>query len=96
MGEYAHDAMRQEIRSLHGFDIGEYDDAPKRHREKIVYKRVKCPHCDAKPKEAGLWQHVRDVHGISQVEQALAKVPDNAELCGGTSTTNAVLDKENT
>jgi hypothetical protein len=78
MGEYAHDAMRQEIRSRHGFDIGEYDDAPKKHREKIVYKRVKCPHCDAKPKEAGLWQHVRDVHGISQVERAPGKVPDNA------------------
>ena len=82
MGEYAHDAMRQEIKSRHGFDIGEYDDAPKKHQPKPVYKRVKCPHCDAKPKEAGLWQHVRDVHGISQVEQALAKVPDNAKLPG--------------
>ena len=78
MGEYAHDAMRQEIRSRHGFDIGEYEDEPKRSHVKPVYKRVKCPHCDAKPKEQGFWQHVRDVHGISKVEQALAKVPDNA------------------
>lgn len=77
MGEYAHDAMRQEVMGRHGVDIGDYDDVPKKHREKIVYKRVKCPHCDARPKENGLCQHVSDVHGISQVEQVLAKVRDN-------------------
>ena len=72
MGEFAHDVMRQENLSLYGFDIGEYDDTPKKHRPKPVYKRVKCPHCDAKPKERGLWQHMRDVHGISPVEQCLS------------------------
>lgn len=76
MGEYAHDAMRQEIMGRHGFDIGEYEeDEPKRSHAKPVYKRVKCPHCDAKPKESGLWQHIQDVHGINKIEQALAKGP---------------------
>lgn len=66
MGEYAHDMMRQEIRGRHGYDIGEYDDDEKgnaaRHRNQP--KRVKCPHCNCHPKEAGLKQHMRDKHGI--------------------------------
>ncbi len=65
MGEYAHDYMWKEIKERHGYDIGEYDDSPKRNQEKPVYKRVKCPHCDAHPKEAGLSQHIRDVHKIA-------------------------------
>jgi hypothetical protein len=64
MGEYAHDYMRQEILGRHGFDIGEYDDAPKRVHTKPVYKRVKCPMCDATPKERGLADHLRDKHGV--------------------------------
>jgi hypothetical protein len=73
MGEYAHDYMRQEIKQAHDYDIGEYDEnEPKRSQVKPVYKRVKCPHCDAKPKEQGLWQHVRDVHGISKVDQCIS------------------------
>ena len=71
MGEYAHDAMRREIKSRHGFDIDEYEDEPKRNHAKPVYKRLKCPHCATTPKERGLWQHIRDVHGISQVDQVL-------------------------
>lgn len=83
MGEYANDQIRADMKRMFGFDPGDLnDDAPKKHQPKPVYKRVKCPHCDAKPKERGLWQHVRDVHGISQVEQALAKLPDNAEITG--------------
>lgn len=55
MGEYAHQWMREEIQKAHGFDIGEWDDyeKPKRY-VKPVYKRVKCPHCNCHPKEAGL------------------------------------------
>jgi len=64
MGEYAHDAMRQEIKGEHGFDIGEYDDTPAKKFVKPVYKRVKCPQCEAKPKEAGLRDHLRDKHGV--------------------------------
>lgn len=77
MGEYAHDYMRREIMEAHGYDIGDYDDddEPKgnaaRHAAKP--KRVKCPHCDKHPKERGLADHIRDAHGISKVEQAIAK-----------------------
>lgn len=66
MGEYAHQYMREEILGKHGFDIGEYDDEPKRKQAKPVYERVKCPHCDAKPKVRGLKDHMRDVHGIKE------------------------------
>ena len=71
MGEYAHDYMRQEIMGKHGFDIGEYEDEPKRVHTKPVYKRVKCPHCECHPKEAGLKDHMRDKHGISTQEVKL-------------------------
>lgn len=64
MGEYAHDYMRQEIMGRHGFDIGEYDDEPKRSHKKPVYKRVRCHHCNCHPKEAGVTQHIQDKHGI--------------------------------
>jgi hypothetical protein len=64
MGEYAHEAMRLEIRSRHGFDIGEFEDEPRQPR-KPIYKRVKCPHCTAHPKEAGLADHIRAVHGAA-------------------------------
>jgi hypothetical protein len=76
MGEYAHDAMRREIYGRHGFDIGEYDDATSKRNSGQVSKRVQCPHCDATPKERGLWQHVRDVHGITQaapISSSMAK-----------------------
>jgi hypothetical protein len=74
MGEYAHDVMRQDIKDKHGFDIGPYedDDKPKKHQPQPVYERVKCPHCDKRPKAKGLWQHIQDVHGISRVDQQLA------------------------
>lgn len=76
MGEYAHYAMREEIMERHGFDIGDFDDdEAKRSHKKPVYKRVKCPHCDKHPKERGLADHIRDAHGISKVEQVLAKGP---------------------
>ena len=77
MGEYAHDAMRREIKDRHGFDIGDCEDEPKRSHAKPVYKRVKCPHCNATPKKKGLWQHIRDVHGINQVEQVLTSKEPN-------------------
>ena len=54
------------------FDIGDFDDdEPKRSHKKPVYKRVKCPHCDKHPKERGLADHIRDVHRISKVKQAI-------------------------
>lgn len=65
MGEYAHYAMRDEIMGRHGFDIGDYDDESKRSHKKPVYKRVKCPHCNCHPKEAGLKDHMRAKHGIT-------------------------------
>ena len=68
MGEYAHDAMRDEIMQAHGFDIGDYDDDEKgnaaRHRN--APKRVKCPHCNCHPKVNGLADHMRDKHGIAK------------------------------
>lgn len=64
MGEYAHDYMRKEIKQAHGFDIGEYDDAPVKRFVKPVYKRVQCPHCNSQPKEAGVVQHIKDKHGF--------------------------------
>lgn len=63
MGEYADEQIRRDIKRMFGFDPGPEDDRPKRHA-KPVYKRVKCPHCDKHPKEAGLRDHMRDVHGI--------------------------------
>lgn len=70
MGEYAHDAMRQEIKQRHGLDIGEYEDEPKRSHAKPVYKRVKCPHCDARPKEAGLKDHIKAKHTAQPAKNA--------------------------
>ena len=64
MGEYAHDAMRQEIKAAHGFDIGGYDDTRADKFAKPGYKRVKCPQCEARPKETGLRDHLRDKHGV--------------------------------
>jgi hypothetical protein len=64
MGEYAHDMMRQEIKGRHGFDIGEYDDEPRERFVKPVFKRIKCPHCECRPKEVGITQHIKDKHGI--------------------------------
>jgi hypothetical protein len=64
MGEYAHQYMREEILGKHGFDIGEYDDEPKKAR--VVIKRVKCPLCECHPKERGLKDHMRDKHGIKE------------------------------
>lgn len=67
MGEYADDQIRADIKRMCGFDPGDLSsDEPKRSHVKPVYKRVKCPHCDAHPKEVGLWQHMRDVHGINR------------------------------
>lgn len=53
MGEHAHDAMRQEIKNRHGYDIGEYEDEPVKKYKKPIVIRVKCPYCDATPKEKG-------------------------------------------
>ena len=72
MGEYANDQIRADMKRMFGFDPGDLNEKESRPKPPIS-KRVKCPHCDAHPKEKGLWQHVRDVHGISQVEQCLAK-----------------------
>ena len=75
MGEYANLQIREDMKRMTGFDPGPiYDnETPKQRKAKPVYKRVKCPHCDAHPKECGLWQHIRDAHGISKVDQAIAK-----------------------
>lgn len=69
MGEYAHYQMRDEIKGRHGFDIGDYDDSPPVRFKKPVHKRVKCPHCDCRPKEAGVTQHIRDKHGVELAVQ---------------------------
>jgi hypothetical protein len=66
MGEHAHETMRQEIQDRHGYDIGEYDDEPPKRFVKPTYKRVQCPHCNKRPKERGLLDHIRDAHGIGQ------------------------------
>lgn len=66
MGEYAHYQMRDEILNAHGYDIGEYDEEPRKRFVKPVYKRVKCPHCECHPKERGLQDHMRDKHGITK------------------------------
>lgn len=80
MGEYAHDYMRQEIKARHGFDIGEYEDEPKRSHKKPVYKRVKCPHCECHPKEAGLVQHIKDKHGQQLATQyAVDRLTDQSK-----------------
>jgi hypothetical protein len=64
MGEYANDQIRADTKRMFGFDPGDLnEDEPTRKHTKPVQKRVKCPHCEAKPKESGLAQHVRDVHG---------------------------------
>jgi hypothetical protein len=70
MGEYADLQIREDTKRMFGFDPGPTDDEPRRKQAKPVYKRVKCPHCDAKPKEAGLQQHIRDVHQVSQSKMA--------------------------
>ena len=70
MGEYAHDWMRQEIKSAHGFDIGDYDEDEKGNaaRRRAQPKRIKCPHCNCHPKENGLADHMRDKHGITKAQ----------------------------
>jgi len=71
VGRHAHDAMRQEIKNQHGFDIGGYNDPLRKAQTKPVYKRVQCPYCESRPKEAGLWQHVHDVHAIDITKEPL-------------------------
>ena len=70
MGEYAHEYMRNEIKERHGFDIGEYDDTQRKRFVKPVYKRVKCPHCTATPKEAGLRDHIKAMHPTTETASA--------------------------
>jgi hypothetical protein len=65
MGEYANDQIRADMKRMFGFDPGPIDDDKPQRFVKPVYKRVKCPHCDATPKERGLRDHIRDVHGIA-------------------------------
>jgi len=62
VGEYANDQLRADMKRMPGFDPGDLNDEPRRTHAKPVYKRVKCPHCDKHPKEAGLAQHIKDVH----------------------------------
>jgi hypothetical protein len=66
MGEYANDQIRRDIKRMTGFDPGDLHDEPRRTHAKPVYKRVKCPQCDATPKERGLRDHLRDVHGVKE------------------------------
>ena len=61
MGEYAHDAMRREIKARHGFDIGVYTDATT-SKHIVPVQRVTCPHCKKRPKTSGLAQHISDSH----------------------------------
>lgn len=70
MGEYANDAIRQEITEQFGFDPGDLndEDEPKRPRQ---VPRLACPMCNKHPKDNGLWQHLRDAHGVTK-EEALA------------------------
>lgn len=76
MGEYADLQIREDIKRMHGFDPGDMSyDRPKRVKKptnpaKHVCKRVKCPHCDATPKESGLRDHIRDVHGVPTTQPA--------------------------
>ena len=66
MGEYANDQIRADIKRMTGIDPGDMSDDDRRNRfSKPVYKRVKCPHCNVHPKEAGLRDHIRDVHGLT-------------------------------
>jgi len=62
MGEYANLQIREDIKRMTGYDPGPIKDEPR--FVKPVYKRVQCPHCVARPKEAGLRDHLRDKHGI--------------------------------
>lgn len=66
MGEYANDQIRRDIKRMTGFDPGDLNDEPRRTHKQPVYKRVKCPQCDATPKERGLRDHLRDVHGVKE------------------------------
>ena len=68
MGDYANDQIRADIKRMHGFDPGAIEDERRVHG-KPVYKRVACPHCDKHPKELGLAQHIRDVHGIGAAKE---------------------------
>ena len=65
MGEYANDQIRADMKRMFGFDPGDLNENEPRF-VKPVYKRVKCPHCKATPKEAGLRDHLRDKHGITK------------------------------
>lgn len=69
MGEYADLQIREDIKRTCGFDPGPMDDGAPRAHKKPVYKRVKCPYCEAHPKEPGLRDHIRDVHGIAYGNQ---------------------------
>jgi hypothetical protein len=64
MGEYANDQIRADMKRMFGFDPGPIEDEKGKRFVHPVYERVKCPHCDAKPKVRGLKDHLRDVHGI--------------------------------
>ena len=61
MGEYANLQIRADMKRLFGYDPGEIEDEPRRFK-KPVYERVQCPHCKAKPKKAGLKDHIKAMH----------------------------------
>lgn len=70
MGEYANDQYRKEVKQMFGFDPGD-DDGPKKQHKKPIYQKATCTICKKQVRERGLWQHMRDVHGVLQVVQAI-------------------------
>lgn len=85
MGEYAVDYLCAEVDRMFGFkpDPSEYTNAPKKPGVNHEYKNVHCKVCKKQVKERGLWQHMRDVHGVPQVVQAIEAAKQEAHCRGG-------------
>ena len=62
MGEYAEMQMEEDDRRF-------AREAQKNEAEgnARLATRVQCPHCNAKPKMAGLADHIRDVHSVGSI-----------------------------
>ena len=61
MGEYADDYFRKEVRDKFGFDPGSMYGESKKNKP----QKVQCKVCGKRVKQAGLQDHMRDIHATS-------------------------------
>lgn len=62
MGEHAEEYFRADVKRRFGFDPGP-QDAPSKKKKKD--DKVRCEKCGRRVKQAGIKDHIRDVHGAN-------------------------------